>query len=481
MLNRWSSKTVLGLLLATVLSQPLFGQAPPSGDTFVSNVTPKLNYGSGISLLVGPGTTSYVQFNLSSIPAGATISKASLRIYVDAISGTGTLDVFPVTASWNENKATYNTRPSQGNTSAIVGGAIPITSANWNQFLLIDVTPLVQSWLNGTTTNNGIALSLTSGSGTFSLDSKESLLTGNGPELEIALASGTGPQGPPGPIGLTGPTGPQGLQGVTGPAGITGTQGVAGPQGQTGSIGATGPQGPMGVNGAPGPQGVQGPQGATGTSFSFRGPFDCSATYAPGDVISYQGSSWITNTPIGGCVQPPFDPWQLLAQQGATGSQGAAGATGQAGPMGATGLQGFPGPAGAAGPSGPVGPVGPAGPSSSSTMFLTGTIPGALADQKPIYIVPDEDILITGMNVFVTPGIGCSVPATISIVLGLVRPPFAYSLNLNDEFVFYSSSPLSIPVSAGTTVFVGVTTAPQCGVFGFSPQDASISVRYKAQ
>src|SRR6202034_1367891 len=205
-----------------LLSLPLLAQAPPSADTFVSNSTPKLNYGPSIILAVGPGTSSYVQFNLSGIPAGATISKATLRLYVDAVSGSGTLDVFQVTSSWTENKVTYNTRPTQQSVSAIVGSSIPITSASYNQFLLIDITPLAQGWLNGTIPNNGVALALTSGSGTFSIDSKESLLTGNGPELEIALASGSGPQG------AAGPAGPQGS---AGPAGAIGPQGVPGATG----------------------------------------------------------------------------------------------------------------------------------------------------------------------------------------------------------------------------------------------------------
>jgi hypothetical protein len=42
------------LLWFALLSLPLFAQAPPSADTFVSNSTPKLNYGPSISLLVGP-------------------------------------------------------------------------------------------------------------------------------------------------------------------------------------------------------------------------------------------------------------------------------------------------------------------------------------------------------------------------------------------------------------------------------------------
>jgi len=36
-----------------------------------------------------------------------------------------------------------------------------------------------------TIANNGVALALTTANGLFSFDSKESLLTANGPELEI--------------------------------------------------------------------------------------------------------------------------------------------------------------------------------------------------------------------------------------------------------------------------------------------------------
>jgi hypothetical protein len=77
-----------------------------------------------------------------------------------------------------------------------------------------------------------------------------------------------------------------------------------------------------------------------------------------GDAISYQGSSWITNTPIGGCVQPPFSPWDLLAQQGVAGPTGAAGSSGPIGLTGATGAAGAQGPQGVPGAQGATGPVG---------------------------------------------------------------------------------------------------------------------------
>lgn len=54
------------LLSVSMLAQ----QAPPSADTFVSSATPTINYGSSIVDVVGSGTTTYMKFNLSGIPAG---------------------------------------------------------------------------------------------------------------------------------------------------------------------------------------------------------------------------------------------------------------------------------------------------------------------------------------------------------------------------------------------------------------------------
>jgi len=257
-----------GFLLATLWTLRMVAQAPPSADTFVSSATPKTNYGPGISLVVGPGTTSYVQFNLSGIPAGASVSKASLRLYVDAATAKGIFDVYQLTGSWSENTLTYNTPPPALGPSATNNHPVAVSLASLNQFLLIDITPLVQGWVNGTIPNNGVALALTSTSGSFSFDSKESALTANGPELEIALVS-QGPQGAAGPQGSSGPPGiqgPSGPQGATGPAGMKGDIGATGAQGPQGSPGPEGAQGPPGVAGPVGPPGPQGPIGPSGTA-----------------------------------------------------------------------------------------------------------------------------------------------------------------------------------------------------------------------
>jgi hypothetical protein len=80
----------ISLLSAYTLAQ----QAPPSADTFVSSATPKINYGSSIIDAVSPGSTTYLKFNLSGVPVGPAVSKATLRLYVDAVVTGGHFDVY---------------------------------------------------------------------------------------------------------------------------------------------------------------------------------------------------------------------------------------------------------------------------------------------------------------------------------------------------------------------------------------------------
>jgi hypothetical protein len=273
------------LIFVSVLAltaHSIVAQAPPSADTFVSSATPKINYGPSIALAVGPGTTSFVQFNLAGFPANATIGKATLRLYVNAVGKDGSFDVYEVNNAWTESKLTYNTPAPIPGISATGGNPISVTTASANQFVLIDITTLARGWLNGTILNNGIALALTTATGAFSFDSKESLLTANGPELDFALAGSVGPQGPQGPAGA------MGLQGGQGPAG---QQGISGPQG------------PVGINN--------------------RGAWSAANSYSMNDAVTDAGSYWLallatsakTASPSTSCE--PSQPtcaadWQLL-------------------------------------------------------------------------------------------------------------------------------------------------------------------------
>lgn len=208
-------------------------------------------------------------------------------------------------------------------------------------------------------------------------------VTYNG-EMWIALAASTGvtpntdgtkwsilaQKGEPGPVGPTGPTGPKGDPGTPGTTGPTGSQGPAGPQGVAGP---QGPQGATGETGAQGPTGNQGPAGPTGpVGITFRDAWLSGTLYAPNDVTTHNGASWIallSNTN----VEPGTDVtrWVVLASKGDqgpkgdkgdTGATGAAGPQGSQGPQGLTGAQGPPGTQGLQGIQGPTGQTGAAGP-----------------------------------------------------------------------------------------------------------------------
>jgi hypothetical protein len=99
------------------------------------------------------------------------------------------------------------------------------------------------------------------------------------------------------------------------------------PAGEKGAPGAPGAPGATGPAGEKGDRGEPGAKGDTGPGFKWRGEFDCNGTYAPGDVVSYQGSMWVEAAAfgIGGCVNPPNAPWQKMVSKGDQGAPGISG------------------------------------------------------------------------------------------------------------------------------------------------------------
>ena len=314
-------RLALSVVVVFLLSCAAFAQsAPPNADAYTSSTAPTTNYGADPSLFVQKGSVtsaSYVRFDLSTLPAGASVSKATLRLYVNQVVTPGKFDVYRLNHGWVESALTYTNAPPRG-ASATGGHPVAFTASSLNQFVLIDITPLVTGWANGSIPNHGLELALTSATGAVAFDSKEAVNTSHQPELEIAM---------------TGPTGPQGPQGSQGPTGMTGRQGPLGP------TGATGPQGPTGMTGAPGPAGAN---GVNGQGFYFAGVWSPSAFYNPYDVVDYNGSTYETSVVIPSSGVPPgTDPnWVLMANIGETGSAGPTGAAGPPGPMGAPGNPG---------------------------------------------------------------------------------------------------------------------------------------------
>jgi Collagen triple helix repeat (20 copies) len=248
------------MLSVSIFTSVLYSQVL-TGNSFTSSVTPKINYSASIALVVGGGSSTYLQFSFAGLPGGingANISAANVVVYVDAAVTAGSMDVYAVSAPWSSNTITYNNAPALG--SKILS-AVPVSAPG---YVSLNITSTVQAWLNGTLNNNGIVLVPTSGSPILaSIDSISNILTSHPAQLNLVLVSAgpQGPQGIQGPTGSTGPQGPQGLQGPTGATGPQGPQGLQGPTGATGSQGLQGPAGPIGPAGPPGLQGLQGPAG----------------------------------------------------------------------------------------------------------------------------------------------------------------------------------------------------------------------------
>jgi hypothetical protein len=355
----------VALLVAAVVCvgpKGLAQQATLVGDAHVSSAQPTVNAGSLSNLNVGGGYTALVQFNLNVLPVATTaaqIARATLRVYCNRADTPGVVGVESVGGAWAESTVTYATLPPLG---AVVQTAQVGTVG---AFVTFDVTSVVQGWVSSPASNNGLAL--TAAAAVVQFDSKENDETSHAPQLVIALAAGSGTGGVAGATGATGATG------AAGPAGAAGAQGIPGPMGLTGAAGATG------ATGAAGAAGTQGPAGVSG-SFAYQGTYSSTVNYSAGEVVGWQGSSYVSLAAANHGNSPGVSPgeWGLLSAAGATGPIGAAGATGAIGPQGPVGF-GLTGATGAAGPVGATGATGTPGlvyqgAYSSTTNYALGDV-----------------------------------------------------------------------------------------------------------
>jgi hypothetical protein len=164
-------------------------QVTPSQDSFANTAAATTNYGANVLLDVdGAKEITYIQFNLASIPPGASVSQATLKLYVNAVTTAGSFNVDYVNGTWEESTLDANNAPSLG---ASIASSVSITTADKNQYILINVTSALQAWLSGSQTNDGLAL-VANGSFNASFDSKESKTTSHPPELDVVFAGSGG-------------------------------------------------------------------------------------------------------------------------------------------------------------------------------------------------------------------------------------------------------------------------------------------------
>ena len=203
-------KSICALAALLSLSSSIaHAQITPRADAYTDSAKATTNFGTAVTLGAVSSASSiqksYVQFDLSSLPAGyngSNIAKTTLKLYVNSVTTAGSFNVDYVTAPWVEKTITSNLSPSLGTT--VVGG-VSLTTASVHNYILMDVTPAVVAWLNGTQANDGLALVANSPlSATF--DSKESTTQSHPPELDIIFAGGISGIATAAGSGLTGGT-----------------------------------------------------------------------------------------------------------------------------------------------------------------------------------------------------------------------------------------------------------------------------------
>ena len=230
--------TILILLWSVTLVR---GQAVPSqiadvtvgdngGAHFHNNV--QLRYNSE-SRGVSQNQVTYIQFDLSVFPAilsPAQIEKATLVLWIENGGNPGTVSICQVSSPWSADTITGVNAPSCTNT-ALYSFSVSAAQLRQGSFVEVDITPMVQSWYNGTP-NNGMLLAPeapSAGAPNNGVNIQFASLQGNSgypPVLDLVLQKGDS----------QGPAGPQGPPGPPGPAGATGAQGPPGPGGGLGNV-----------------------------------------------------------------------------------------------------------------------------------------------------------------------------------------------------------------------------------------------------
>ncbi len=373
MSNRFGFGLLCGLFLAPSV---IFAQsAPLVQDSYVvTSPASASNYGSATTLNVGGASAdqALVQFDLTQLPAGTTsssISKATLIVFVNKLTATGTINFSVANGTWTEsgvNGASGTPVPA----AAVASG---VAIDNGSDYLAVDATAAVQAWLSGTT-NSGFIITPNTGVN-VSFDSKESTTTSHSAILSITLVGSGGAAGATGATGATGPTGAgtTGATGATGPTGTNGPSGATGPTGATGAgtTGATGATGPTGTNGT---SGVTGPTGATGAGTTgATGATGPTGTNGTNGATGPTGATGAGTTGATGATGPTG----TNGTNGATGTNGTNGATGPTGPNGTNGTPGTNGSNGATGATGPTG-------TSTGTTYSTGASGAVGNENNPV-------------------------------------------------------------------------------------------------
>jgi hypothetical protein len=169
---------------------------PPTQDTFLDTYNPNQNYGSSPTINVEGGSTlgvkqrALLKFDLSAIPSGTIITKATLRLYASGYWSPiidQTLTVYRVTEDWNEgddtdgatwNEAFHDASDHPGSCTPWTGTIPSGSGGTWTTtgsvtqaavssgWISWEVTDIVKAWIESGEDNFGFIVKLADESGT---------------------------------------------------------------------------------------------------------------------------------------------------------------------------------------------------------------------------------------------------------------------------------------------------------------------------
>jgi hypothetical protein len=161
----------------------------PSDDAFLRASSPDSNFGSQADIEVRPDNGAnrrgLVRFDLSPIPQGSTVTSATLYLFEEDKKLDQVTHIYKVTSSWNESSVTWNS--PWVNPGADFDNSYAYASFLPNQtdcMLTIDLTEIVQEWVNGTP-NHGFLLYSTGPNHILRYSSKENSAVEQHPKLSI--------------------------------------------------------------------------------------------------------------------------------------------------------------------------------------------------------------------------------------------------------------------------------------------------------